>query len=83
MSIVSGWAIKEGGTNKILPNTVSATRRAAIVNWLVTAVQLPVTNDWSDEQIEQVWRLRQHVADNTPAVRLAEAIEIEIREKGK
>ena len=47
-----GWAAIRDG--RILVNTVSATRRAAIVNWLWTA-DVRVLNTWTDERIEEEW----------------------------
>jgi hypothetical protein len=41
--------------DQIRPNTVSSTRRAAIVNWLVTDRRITVLADWTDDQIEVVW----------------------------
>ncbi len=48
-----GWAVVSKG--KILVRTVSDTRRAAIVNWLVTERQILVMASWTDEDIERMW----------------------------
>jgi hypothetical protein len=49
-----GWAvIKNSGL--IVINTVSRTRRAAIINWLVTEVKQKITNAHTNEQIENIW----------------------------
>ena len=41
---------------KIDVRTVSETRRAAIVNWLVVSCGCPVFNFTTDEEIERLWR---------------------------
>lgn len=43
-----GWAVVNGG--KIDARTVCDTRRAAIVNWLVTNTEV-----FTDEAIERAW----------------------------
>lgn len=48
-----GWAVIENG--KIAVNTVSDTRRAVIVNWLVTTAGVLVLASWTDEHIETLW----------------------------
>lgn len=50
--VAVGWAVVSG---QILVNTVSETRRAAIVNYLVTKHAINITNKWSDEDIERCW----------------------------
>ena len=52
MSDEMGWAVIAG---RILVNTVSETRRAAIVNYLVTKHGMAITNAWTDEDIERCW----------------------------
>jgi hypothetical protein len=47
------WAVIDGG--KIKVKTVSDTRRAAMVNWLVTEREIYITANMSDEQIERLW----------------------------
>ena len=50
----NGWAvIKES----IIVNTVSSTRRAAIVNWLVASGRMTVMATVTDDMIEQAWRI--------------------------
>jgi hypothetical protein len=49
----SGWAVVKDG--KIDVRTVCETRRAALVNWLVTEKRLFVTVFDVDEQIEHWW----------------------------
>lgn len=53
MSDGIGWAAIVSG--RILVNTVSDTRRAAIVNYLVTKGGIVITNAWSDDDIERCW----------------------------
>jgi hypothetical protein len=50
---VIGWAVIE--FNKIKIRTVSDTRRAAIVNFLVTERRVMILNDMTDEFIERMW----------------------------
>lgn len=52
MSEEIGWAVVSG---RVLINTVSETRRAAIVNYLVTKHGTRITNAWTDEDIERCW----------------------------
>jgi hypothetical protein len=47
------WAVVQEG--EPLPNTVSSTRRGALVNWLVIVAQMRVLNSWSDADIEAAW----------------------------
>jgi methyl coenzyme M reductase beta subunit len=49
-----GYAVIEQGQIDI--RSVSPTRRAAIVNWLVTAKRLVATHNTTDEQIERAWQ---------------------------
>ena len=51
--------------DKIDVLTVSETRRAAIVNWLVVNRRIPILNSTTDEQIEQLWN--EHSGDATVA----------------
>lgn len=48
-----GWAVIKNG--KINVRTVSDTRRASLVNWLVTDGGVLVTAAWTDEMIEAAW----------------------------
>ncbi len=43
---------------KIDVRTVSETRRAAIVNWLVVNCGCPIFASTTDEQIEEIWKER-------------------------
>lgn len=56
MNTVEGWAVI-GRTGGISVRTVSPTRRAAIVNWLLTDKGLLATDVATDEQIERQWAL--------------------------
>lgn len=51
-----GYAINEVGGGGILVDTVHTSRRAAIVNWLVTRKDTMVTNAHDDDWIEFMWR---------------------------
>jgi|APCry1669192522_1035417.scaffolds.fasta_scaffold04459_3 hypothetical protein len=51
---VLGFAVVSFG--KIDVNTVSPTRRGALVNWLVASARIPVYQWTSDEDIEASWR---------------------------
>ncbi len=48
-----GWAIVHKRT--LLVETVSPTRRAAIVNWLVVYAKKWVSNATTDAEIEDMW----------------------------
>ncbi len=48
-----GWAVFDDG--KMLVATVSQTRRAAIINWLVTERAMIIFNENTDEEIEAAW----------------------------
>lgn len=43
--------------------TVSETRRAAIVNWLVVNMICPIFNHTTDEQIELIWEQNKGFAE--------------------
>ncbi len=53
MNTAKGWAVAEG--DNILIHTVYSHRRGAIVNWLVTRAMQVISNDMTDEQIENRW----------------------------
>lgn len=55
MSNARGWAVEPIG-GQIMINTVSGTRRAAIVNYLVTEHRVMLTIFDSDENIENLWK---------------------------
>ncbi len=48
-----GWAVVDGGSIKV--KTVSDTRRAAIVNFLITERALMVKSNDDDQYIERAW----------------------------
>jgi hypothetical protein len=54
MPIARAWAVVEGGGD-IIVESVSPTRRAAIVNWLFVRKQTLVTVAHSDIDIERSW----------------------------
>lgn len=56
-----GWAIIE--CVGIDVRSVSPTRRAAIVNWLVTRKGLFVTTSWDDDRIDKAWDALRGEAD--------------------
>jgi len=58
---VIGWAAVEDG--KIKVRSISDTRRAAIVNFLITDRQLMIRNSTSDAEIERLWFLHRGQAD--------------------
>lgn len=68
-----GFAVRSN--DELLVNTVSNTRRATIVNWLVTERGLLVHVGWSDEEIEMAWQLQRQTDGVLPTV-----VEVEIRE---
>lgn len=51
--MTNGWAVKEGDVINI--RTVSDTRRAAIVNWLVIVPKVMIYNHMTDDEIESRW----------------------------
>lgn len=53
MMIAHGWGVVVDGAIKI--RTVSDTRRAAIINWLLTDGGLLVVHGARDDAIEAVW----------------------------
>lgn len=58
---VIGWAVVENLEIKI--KTVSDTRRAAIVNFLVTERDTMILNSMTDEMIERIWFQRRQGAE--------------------
>lgn len=54
--MAEGYAINEVGAGGILVDSVHATRRAAIVHWLRTHRNTPVTADRSDDWVEFMWK---------------------------
>lgn len=55
MTEAIGWAVVASGA-RIYVRTVSDTRRAAIINWLVTEKHQSITMFHGDEQIERMWK---------------------------
>ena len=53
MVAAKGWAVVQKG--ELLVRTVSPTRRAALVNWLVVEAAVRVGADWNDARIEHAW----------------------------
>lgn len=87
MTSCTGFAIKRLNDDSILIDTVSPTRRAAIVNWLHVYGGWTPRGHTSDAEIEREWvaRKTQHVSH--PIFRVItdiksfEVIEIEVAEK--
>ncbi len=48
-----GWAVVDD--KGINVRTVSESRRAAIINWLVVEAQLHILNAHTDEQVDAMW----------------------------
>ena len=55
MAEVVGWAVVANGA-RIFVKTVSETRRAAIINYLVVEHEQLITIYHSDQQIEALWK---------------------------
>lgn len=53
--MIKGWAVSTS-FGVIQVKTVSDTRRAALVNYLWTAHQLPILCSHTDADIEQMWK---------------------------
>lgn len=53
MTDAIGWAVIDNGDIRV--KTISNTRRAAIVNWLVTERGCAIYGGTSDPQIERMW----------------------------
>lgn len=51
----TGWAVMEPKNRGILVNTVSDTRRASLVNWLISERNEMVRAVTTDDQIETMW----------------------------
>jgi hypothetical protein len=65
-----GWAIIE--STGIDVRSISPTRRAAIVNWLVVRRNIYITTSWDDARIEHIWQSLKGEA---------EAVEVIVRTK--
>lgn len=72
MTPVDGYAVVVGG--QISARTVSPSRRAAIVNYLVVHARLLITSRTTDTEIDWMWQQRRDVN--------AELIEVTINPKG-
>lgn len=59
----SGWAVVEDDT--ILINTVSETRRAAVVNFLIVNRRLPISTNAPDADIFSMFENVRHGAELT------------------
>ena len=54
--LARGWAVSQGG--KILIDTVSISRRAAIINYLVVYMKIRVYSVLPDKDIKNLWTMR-------------------------
>ena len=66
----NGWAVKCNG--EIDARTVSPTRRAAIVNWLVVAKGMAVLAGTPDKDIDDGWDLKRTSGDELIQVMITE-----------
>lgn len=48
-----GWGVIDADGLNV--NTVSETRRAAVVNWLVVVARTMILDSYSDERIDTIW----------------------------
>ena len=58
---MNAWAIIEFDEIKV--PTISESRRAAIINWLVVHHHLMVLNSMTDDEIDKMWELYKGHAD--------------------
>jgi hypothetical protein len=71
--VTHGWAVISG--RRILVKTVSDTRRAALVNWLIAEKVVFVDSTWTDERIENEWHERSSPQDICTTVRVTWVME--------
>ena len=62
MTEATAWAVIDGDSGLPIAATVSAERRAAIVNWLCIYGGIMPLNSWTDERIEREWQARRRRA---------------------
>ncbi len=55
MTEAVGWAVLAPG-GRLFVNSVSETRRASVINWLVTEKLQSITMYHTDDQIESMWK---------------------------
>lgn len=70
MNTAQGFAVADD--TGILVKTVSPTRRAAIVNWLITECGVMVSNSFTEGEVERLFSTHQQEKPG------AEVIEVEI-----
>lgn len=58
MSETPAWMVVSTVAEKCWVNTLSSTRRGAIVNWLVAEERVNITRFWDDLMIERAWKAR-------------------------
>ena len=58
MSVATGWAVtcSSEAVTILFVNSVSDTRRGALVRFIIDKTGLPVWNTDSDEHIEELWQ---------------------------
>lgn len=61
MTEATGWAVVSA--SKLYVRSVSETRRAAIVNWLVTEKDVCVMSYHTDAAIEEMWKFHGQYVD--------------------
>jgi hypothetical protein len=59
-----GWAVVDRYGNTLV-KTVSETRRAALVNWLIIYPGIVILNHYADDMIERLWAENKGHADVT------------------
>lgn len=62
MTEATAWAVMDGDNGRPIAATVSAERRAAIVNWLCIYGGVTPLNSWTDDRIEREWTARRRRA---------------------
>lgn len=62
----TGWGVVDHDGINI--RTVSDTRRAAIINWLVTEARMMISNAHEDDHINALWDAQRGEAVVTPIV---------------
>lgn len=56
MTEATAWAVLASGGRIICVNSVAETRRAAIINWLVTEKHCDIRNSHTDDDVERMWK---------------------------
>lgn len=77
--MAEGWAVTTSNGD-IEVSTVSPTRRAAIVNWLVVACSIMIRNSHSDADIEEIWRKNRTFSRKLPGDEHRSIISVDVVE---